>query len=198
MFKLGVIIMALSASLFGNWFTNLFDRTPIPPLHSPIDLSTAGSVVETEVRVEEDGWYDFMIDIPYENGKVIKGVKDVMLVRKIIGYNRYNPRTGEQLRSLDYDYIYEKFKKQGILIDKEYTADGVIIPIRLIINNQKNIILDKVYQSKGYGNTKSYRTIIEMQLKKGKYNMRLENIKSIVEMKDRKANIRFGRAYHGK
>lgn len=195
--------MALSTLSFSNWFTDLFDSTPTPPITLPIDLSTAGSVVETEVRVKEDGWYDFMIDIPYENSKVVNGVRDSNIANKIIGYNRYNPRTGEQLRSLDYDYLYEKLKKQGILIDKNYTADGVIIPIKLIIKqmiDSKNIklIIDKVYQSKGYGNTKVYRAIVELQLKKGKYTMRLENINSIKEMQGRKANIRFGRAYNGK
>ena len=71
MFKIGVILMALTTFSFSNWFTNLFDRTPTPPFSLPIDLSTAGSSIETEVRVKEDGWYDFMIDIPYENSKVI-------------------------------------------------------------------------------------------------------------------------------
>ena len=208
MLKIGVILMTFSAFSFGNWFTDLFDSTPTPTISLPIDLSTSGSTVESEIRVKEDGWYDFMIDIPYIKGRDdVKwkegGISDGAIVRKIIGYNRYEPRTGKLYSKEAYSYMYKDLKEDGIIIDKNYNGDGTSIPIKLVIytlndDKSKTLLLEKVYKTKGEGNCSMCRVITEIHLKKGKYVIRLENMDFIKEMKRRKANIKLGRAYHGK
>ena len=69
-------------------------------------------------------------------------------------------------------------------------------------NRIKFKVVDSTY-SKGYfgghfDKTTATITVNEKSVKKGKYTIRLENINSIKEMQGRKANIKFGRAYHGK
>lgn len=186
--------MALMSFLHAGWFGNLFDSTPTSPISIPIDLSTAESVIETEMRVAERGAYYFSLEF-LSTDEVKNGIRDFNIAYKIAGCNSYDPVTGEQYSICS----YESAKRQlGDLIDETYNSDGTIIPVKLtlfqILNNgTKRLIRDKVYQTKGsYSNTRDFERRI---LEKGKYSIRVENIKSISEMKNRKADFRFAR--HG-
>ena len=199
--KIGAIFMALSLTLFGNWFTDLFDSTPTPPLSLPIDLSKAGSSVKSEVRVKEDGGYYFTLEFVYTN-EIKEGVSDSGIVQKIIGYNKFNFKTGERVDTAQYQYMYNDLKKDGIIIDKNYTGDGTEIALKLIVKNSLNnkIIKEKIYHTKGLMGitTSMVRDFEKLSLKEGNYMFKIENLKSIKEMQGRKANIRFGRYGNGK
>ncbi len=53
MLRIGVITMALMSFLHAGWLGNLFDSTPTPRYTMPIDLSKAGNVAETDIRIDE-------------------------------------------------------------------------------------------------------------------------------------------------
>ena len=194
MMKIGIIAMALVSFLHAGWFANLFYSTPTPPIEVPINLSKAGSTIDIEIRVKERGAYYFALEF-LSTDEVKNGIRDVNIAKKIAGCNSYDSHTGEQRRICN----YKSAKNQlGSLIDETYNSDGTIIPIKLtlfqILNDgTKRLIEDKVYQTKGsYSNTRDFERLI---LEKGKYSIRVENIKSILEMKNRKADFRFAR--HG-
>jgi hypothetical protein len=198
MIKTGVIIMALFGFLNAGWFSHLFDSTPTPPITVPIDLSKAGSIVELKVRIKEKGTYYFTLEFLYANPKKF-GWLDMDKAEKIVGLNGYNPSDGKQLSYCDYEYAKRTL---GNLIDKNYDCDGTVIPIMLSVyklnkDQSKKLILDKTYMTKGMGiGSGPSRDFEALRLDKGKYSIRVENIKAILEMKNRKADFRFGRYGH--
>lgn len=192
--------MALVSFLNAGWFSGWFDSTPTPPISIPIDLSKAGSVVETEVRVEEKGAYYFSLVFLYTD-EMKDGIRDANIARKIIGCNGYQASNGMQLRFCDYESAKQDL---GSLIDETYNSDGTIIPIKLTLfqmldDGTKKRISDKSYQTRGDNGGWRYHMMRDFEmiiLEKGKYSIRVENIKSISEMKNREANFRFARHGH--
>lgn len=53
MFRIGIITMTLISFLHAGWLGNLLDSTPTPYYTMPIDLSKAGNVAETDIRIDE-------------------------------------------------------------------------------------------------------------------------------------------------
>lgn len=190
--------MALFGFLYAGWFSHLFDSTPTPPITVPIDLSKAGSKVEFDVRVKEKGAYYFTLEFLYKDIKK-DGFLDMLKAQKIVGLNAYDPYDGRQLQYCDYESAKRTLEN---LIDKNYNCDGTVIPIRLSVfklnkDKSKKIILDKTYMTKGEGvRSDPSRDFEVLRLDKGKYAIRVENIKAIPEMKNRKADFRFGRYGH--
>jgi hypothetical protein len=207
MLKIGVITMALMSFLHAGWLTNLFDSMPTEPIRIPINLSKAGSVAETEVRVEEKGAYYFSLWFLYTD-EIENAIRDSDIARKIAGYNAYEPVTGRQSRH----YTLEEAKRIPVkkgsdivfitnkIIDDNYNLDGTTIPIRLTFSKiekdgSKKLIKDEIYQTKGAGSNLE-REFEKLMLEKGKYSIRVENIDGISEMKNRQANFRFARHGH--
>ena len=202
MIKSGIITMVLLSSLHANWFTNFFDSTPTPTISFPIDLSKASSFVESDVRVEEDGAYYFTLEFLY-TGEIKDGVRDYAIARKISGFNCYSVATGKKYKTSSYEVMYRDLKKDGLIINHTYDADGTVIPIKITVydKSRKKLILNEKYNSKGFFSESKYyidRDIVMIKMKKGKYSIKIENLKGIKEMQARNANIRFGRHGNGK
>jgi hypothetical protein len=85
--------------------------------------------------------------------------------------------------------------------NKDDNGSGMTIPINIKIykiqnDNKRKLITDMTYQSQRMiagGRHFIDRDIEKFKLDKGKYKFIVTNIKSILEMKNRKANIRFAR-----
>ena len=62
--------MALISFLNAGWFGNLFDSTPTPRYTMAIDLSKAGNVAETDIRIDEK--YSVYVELysDYEKQKI--------------------------------------------------------------------------------------------------------------------------------
>ena len=207
MLKIGVITMALMSFLHAGWFGDLFDSTPIPPIAVPIDLSQSGSMVETEVRVEEKGTYYFSLRFLC-TAEIKNGIRDSEIARKIAGYNAYEPVTNRQSRHYTLEQAKRIPVKKGSdivfitnkIIDDNYNLDGTTIPIKLTFSKiekdgSRKLIIDEKYQTRGAGSNLE-REFEKIILEKGKYSIKVENINGVLEMKNRQANFRFARHGH--
>ncbi len=87
----------------------------------------------------------------------------------------------------------------GVHVDKDYDCFGTVVPLHVTIyklepNKEKKLIIDKTYQTKGTVGGWRYhmmRVVDKYKLSQGKYKVVIVNTNSIVEMKNRKADIRF-------
>jgi len=196
MLKIGVIIMALSATLLGNWFSNLFDPTPTPTIHIPVDLTKTGTIVDTEFRVNYKESTYFALDFECKDVK-LDGGKDCKEKRKFLGLNGYLYGDGEQVSKADYDYAKHVF---GENLDKSYDLDGTRIPLHIRLNkiednNTKISILDKTYETKGKNRGGSSRDITVKHLEKGKYKLIVKNLKAFEELNGRDVSFRIQSTY---
>ena len=194
MFKIGVIIMALSSTIFANWFTNLFDPTPTPTIKIPVDLTKVGTIVDMEFRVNYDESTRFVLDFECKNWKLDDGL-DCKKMRKFIGLNGYSG--GTKVNKVNYE---EAKGKLGDLIDENYNFDGTKVPLKITLrqvtdNGTFITILDKTYNTKGMGNSDGTRDIISEHLKKGKYKLKVENLKDFSELKDRPIKLKIQSTY---
>ncbi len=171
--KIRIIMMFLSFFFIGC--NGDSSNTPsLLPIVIPIDLSKSGDKVEFDIQTDgKSRPYYVQIEFTRDN-KVENGVSDFKILKKIVGKVFY----------------------QG---EKQF-ATGVIIPIDIkvykIKKNAKKLISDKIYNSQGaMVFTREYiaRDIEGYKLDKGKYKFIVTNMKSISQMKNRKANIRFTR-----
>ena len=199
MFKIAMIVMALSTTLFSNWFTNLFDSTPTPTITIPIDLSKAGTIVDMEFRVNYDESTYFSLDFSFITDKVDNDV-DYKKVKKFLGINGYSYENDKKITVGD----YARAKRElGNIVDKKYNLDGTIVPLRIVLSKMEDnatlsTFLDKTYNTRGEngGDTSSlYREFLNKYLEKGKYKLVVENLKSFKELKDRKINFRIQSTY---
>ena len=186
MFKIGVIVMALSTTLFANWFTNLFDSTPTPTITIPIDLSKAGTIVDIEFRVnyDENTYFSFRFgckDVKLDDGKNCKER------RKFLGFNGYLYGEGKQITIADYERAESML---GDMVDKSYDLDGTRVPLKFTLHKVKDngtlsIVLDKTYDTKGYNAARSSRHITVKHLNKGKYKLVVESLKDFKALTNR-------------
>jgi len=196
MFKLGVIIMALSASLFGNWFTDLFDSTPTPTIKIPVDLTKAGVIVDMEFRVDYDESTRFSLDFECKDVKLDGGL-DCNKVQKFVGFNGYLYGDGKKITIAN----YARAKRMlGDNIDNTYDLDGTMIALRISLTQlsqdgtQKNII-DKVFETKGQNGGTIYRDITVKYLEKDKYKLTIENLISFKELENRHIDFKIQSTY---
>ena len=171
--KIGIVIMVFFSFFYIGCFSDSSDTTSIPPIRVPIDLSKSGEKVEFDVKVDGKA-KPYYVQIEFiRTNKVENVVSDFEILIKIVGSTFY--RGGKRV------------------------GPGVVIPINIKIykeENVKKLIFDKTYNSQwASGYTREYieRDIEKFKLDKGKYKFVVTNIKSILEMKNRKANIRFAR-----
>ena len=193
MLKIGVIIMALSATLLGNWFSNLFDPTPTPTIHIPVDLTKTGTIVDTEFRVNYKESTYFALDFECKDVK-LDGGKDCKEKRKFLGLNAY--WGDKKTNKVDYE---DAKLLLGENIDKNYDLDGTRIPLHITLdkieeNSKVTNIVDKTYNTKGIGDG-SARDIITIHLKKGKYKLLVKNLKAFEELKGRDVSFRIQSTY---
>ncbi len=207
MLKIGVIIMALSATLLGNWFSNLFDPTPTPTIHIPVDLTKTGTLVDTEFRVNYKESTYFALDFECKDVK-LDGGKDCKEKRKFLGLNGYLYGDGKQITKADYDYAKHVF---GESLDKSYDLDGTLIPLHITLdkieeNGKLTNILDKTYETKGWNGGGSngegniyryitYRDITRIGLEKGKYKLIVKNLQAFEELNGRPVKFKIKSTY---
>ena len=196
MFKIAMIVMALSTTLFSNWFTNLFDSTPTPTITIPIDLSKAGTIVDMEFRVNYNESTRFTLRFSCIDEK-LDGGKDCNENRKFMGFNGYLNGDGEQITIADYERAKRKL---GDMIDKSYDLDGTRVPLKFTLHKVKDngtlsIVLDKTYNTKGYNAESSSRHITIKHLNKGKYKLKVENLKAFAGLKGRPTEFKIRSTY---
>jgi len=178
--------MALLSFLNANWFTDLFDDTPKPPIYVPIDMSKTGKVADFIIRSDDsekyrvfslyfatrvDGKYDF-----HRNSWIYKFLGHGPIDGAASPcYNMDGTITPVKLTV----YRLEKSKEPKLLFDKTIDTCGGINGGIFKINGQKGR-----YERRG---------LLMTELPKGKYRIKLENLKSFPELK--KIEIYF--AIHG-
>jgi len=191
MFKIGVIIMALSASLFGNWFTNLFDSTPTPTIKIPVDLTKAGVIVDMEFRVDYDESTCFALDFSFITDKVDNDV-DYKKIKKFLGMNGYLYESDKKITVAD----YARAKRElGNIVDENYDLDGTRVPLKITLKKvEGNVtVLEKIYSTRGTndGSVSSInREFLLEHFKQGKYKLKVENLNRFRELKNRHIEFR--------
>jgi hypothetical protein len=134
------------------------------PIEVPIDLSKEGDTVEFEAVITKADNYQFMLRLykpQWENTTAYK----------------------EERRALGF------FVGDG-------NKDGQIVPIRVMIykinKEDKELLSDKTYDTKGDDGLTGdflFRRIISYDFNKGKYFIRVENIKGFEFMKNKRSTI---------
>lgn len=141
---------------------SLLDITPTPPIKIPIDLSKAGSVVETEFRIAQDdriklGLYFFINDKPGDRERLLRlvlksGASEILIPLKI-------------------------------KINKHTTAgkDEVLV---------EQIYLNNSLKAEGFTSKYFVRTIDRLNISSGTYRLRLETMESFPQLADTPVEFR--------
>jgi hypothetical protein len=150
------------------------------PLEVPIDLSRAGNVVEFEAVASDD--YFAMAEIRfYMPDYVTKNPKEEPEIM----------RQRHEIQDFVGNWAYEKDKRTGEVVPLN-------ISIHKLTKTDKELIFDETFDTKGEDGLlrgdRLLRTIKGYPLKKGKYLVRIETLKDIEFLKDKKCTIYFG--YH--
>ena len=172
--KTRVIIMIFLNFFFMGCFGDSSNTASTLPIKIPIDLSKPGDKVEFIIQTDgKSKPYYVQIEFIRIN-KVENDISDFKILKKIAGETFYR--------------------------GKKRFGTGVVIPINIKIykieENIEKLISDKTYNSQGtggYSRESIDRDIEKFKLDEGKYKFIVTNIKSIIEMKNRKTNIRFAR-----
>lgn len=176
--------MALSSTIFANWFTNLFDSTPTPTITIPVDLTKAGTIVDMEFRVNYDESTYFALRFSCTDVK-LDGGKDCIEKRKFMGLNGYFYGDGKQITFANDIHVKVLIGD----IDKSYNLDGTKVPLKITLNkiedNTLTPVIDKTYDTKGQNGERGSRHITVKHLNKGKYILKVENLKAFEELKGR-------------
>jgi len=165
-----VLLLGIAFLLFlrvvGGW--SPFDETPITV---PIDLSKAGNVVEIKLNVWEELHYRFSLKFSRKDSREDNGV-DAKKLDEFLGYSIYDPKT------------------------KVETITGTPVSIKVTIykmddKDTRSLILDQTYITKGRDSWWNYvaRKFGAIDLPRGTYLIRVENLEGFPELIDRKVNI---------
>ena len=111
--------MALLSFLNAGWLGNLFDSTPTPRYTMPIDLSKAGNVAETDIRIDEK--YSVYVDLVYDHRK-----QKVNLARYSEISDKYFGRDRHALPIFPIKLTVMKHEKTGtsMVVDKIYYTNS--------------------------------------------------------------------------
>lgn len=115
MLKIGVITMALMSFLHAGWLGDLFDSTPTPRHTMAIDLSKAGNIAETDIRIDEK--YGVYVELYSDHRKQeISLNRYKELISKYFGDNRHSlPIFPIKLTVLKYEQT-----GTSVVVDKIY------------------------------------------------------------------------------
>lgn len=107
--------MALMSFLHAGWFGDLFDSTPTPRYTMPIELSKAGNVAETDIRIDEKHYV--YVDLVYDHRK-----QKVSLDRYRELKSKYFGSDRHSLPIFPIKLTVMKYEKTGasIVVDKIY------------------------------------------------------------------------------
>ena len=174
MIKTGVIIMTLFGFLYAGWFSNMFDNTPTAPITVPIDLSKVGSTVEIKMIVKDEWNYQCCLLFYYtfpEHHEIDN------FIENFVGTTKYRTDSGSPIYS------------------------GTPVPIKLSIykidNKKKQLLSSHTYLTiasiaSGGNNSTGYylqRLIHTFKFEKGKYILKIENLKGFSRLQDSKVQF---------
>ncbi len=111
--------MALLSFLNAGWLGNLFDSTPTPRYTMAIDLSKAGNIAETDIRIDEK--YSVYVELYYDYRKQkISGDRYGEIIDKYFGRHKLFPIFPIKLTVL-------KYEKTGttMVVDKIYYTNSL-------------------------------------------------------------------------
>lgn len=111
--------MALLSFLNAGWLGNLLGFTPTPYYKMPIDLSKAGNVAETDIRIDEK--YSVYVELYYDYRKQkISGDRYGEIIDKYFGRHKLFPIFPIKLTVL-------KYEKTGttMVVDKIYYTNSL-------------------------------------------------------------------------
>lgn len=150
--------MALMSCLHAGWFGDLFDSTPTPYYTMPIDLSMAGNVAETDIRIDKRYSVEILLDY--------------------YSYNRLSKEKKLKENRDKYAHIIEKYFGRNEPLP--------IFPIKLtVLKYEKtgtSIVVDKIYYTHSRTTTSS-RFIDEFKLQEGsKYHIKVEAVEGYPEL----------------
>ena len=119
MLKIGVITMALLSFLNAGWLGDLFDSTPTPYYTMPIDLSKAGNIAETDIRIDEK--YSVYVDLVYDHRK-----QKISLERYSEISDKYFGSDRHSLPIFPIKLTVLKYEKTGttVVVDKIYYTNS--------------------------------------------------------------------------
>ena len=103
-----------------------------------------------------------------------------------MGLNGYLNGDGEQITIANDIHVKVLI---GDNVDKSYDLDGTRVPLKITLNkiedNTLTPIIDKTYDTKGQNGERGSRHITVKHLNKGKYILKVENLKAFKELKGR-------------
>lgn len=105
--------------LHAGWFGDLFDFTPTPYYTMPIDLSKAGNVSETDIRIDEKHYIYVELYYDYRKQK-ISGDRYGEIIDKYFGRHKLFPIFPIKLTVLKYEEI-----GMSIVTDKIYYTNSL-------------------------------------------------------------------------
>jgi hypothetical protein len=163
MLRIGVITMALMSFLHAGWLGNLFDSTPTPRYTMPIDLSKAGNVAETDIRIDEK--YSVYVELYHDHRKQkITTDRYRELKNKYFGSDRHS------LPVFPIKVTVMKYEKTG-----------------------NSMVVDKIYYTNSLGRTTSSRLIDEFKLQKdSKYHIKVETVENYPELAELNVEVAIG------
>jgi len=174
MIKIGVMIVTLVSFLNAGWFANLFDSTPTPPITVPIDLSKAGNTAEIKMRVKNEWNYQCCLLFYYtfpEHHEIDN------FIENFVGTTKYRTDSGLPIYS------------------------GTSVPIKLSIykidRKKKQLLSLHTYLTiasiaSGGNNSTGYylqRLVQTFKFEKGKYILKIENLKGFSRLQDCKVEF---------
>ena len=162
MLKIGVITMVLLSFLNAGWLGNLFDSTPTPYYTMPIDLSKAGNIAETDIRIDEK--YSVYVELYYDYRKQkISGDRYGEIIDKYFGRHKLFPIFPIKLTVLKYEEI-----GMSIVTDKTYYTNS----------------LGRTYSSRGIDEFKLQEG--------AKYHIKVETIENYPELAELNVEVAIG------
>lgn len=163
MLKIGVITMALMSFLHAGWLGNLFDSTPTPRHTMAIDLSKAGNVAETDIRIDEK--YSVYVDLVYDHRK------------QKVSLERYSKISDK--------YFGDETKPTVPIFPIKLT-------VMKYEKNTTTVIVDKTYYT-NTRRASGTRHIGEFKFQEGaKYHIKVEAVENYIELADLNVEVAIG------
>jgi len=170
------------------------------PVTVPIDLSEKGSIAELEITIKKAENYDFLLLFarPDFDKFYPKGWESKIKVDG--GLAKLYPEESKKLK-LELGELY-KFTGDGSYYAKDGSPSkiGEIVPLRITvykINKEgKELVSETTYESKaivGYDNDYNERRVGYQSFEKGRYLIRVENLKGFEFMRGKENRFYFGK-----
>lgn len=147
--------MALMSFLHAGWLGNILGFTPTPYYKMPIDLSKAGNIAKTDIRIDKK--YSVEVALRY----------DFRLQQDQFSRDKFKRIVEKYFRPTNGNFPVFPIKLTVINYDK----------------TGENTMVNKIYYTDSWTST-SNRLIDEFNLKNGKYHFKIETVEDYPELAD--------------